>query len=90
MKKFARTFEYVYFVCLSMIHNISIKMLSSMEGKSHLMSDKLVILPHGFFSRLDGYLESGIAAGVDPTLSEEDKLPIHGRSTQDVYNSAVA
>jgi hypothetical protein len=40
--------------------------------------------------RLDGYLEAGIAAGVDPTLPDADKLPVHGTTVQEVYNSAVA
>jgi hypothetical protein len=40
--------------------------------------------------RPDGYLEVGIAAGIDPALTEEDNIPIHGTSTRDVYNSAVA
>jgi hypothetical protein len=39
---------------------------------------------------LNGYLEAGIAAGVDPTLPEDDKLPIYGETTREVYNSAVA
>jgi hypothetical protein len=40
--------------------------------------------------KLDGYLEAGIAAGVDPTLPEADKLPIHGKTTQEIYNNSVA
>jgi hypothetical protein len=40
--------------------------------------------------KLDGYLEAGIAAGIDPTLPDEDKLPIFGKTTREIYNSAVA
>jgi hypothetical protein len=31
-----------------------------------------------------------LAADVDPTLPETNKLPVHGRSTREIYNSAVA
>jgi hypothetical protein len=40
--------------------------------------------------KLDGYLEAGIAAGIDPTLPDEDKLPIFGKTTREIYNSAVS
>lgn len=39
--------------------------------------------------KVDGYLEAGIAAGVDPMLPDADKLPVHGNSTREVYNSAI-
>jgi len=37
---------------------------------------------------LDGYVEAGIAAGVDPTLPQGDKLPINGSNLQEVLNNA--
>jgi hypothetical protein len=52
---------------------------------SSQQSGTLIELP-----KLDGYLEAGIAAGVDPTLPESDKLPVNGKSAREVYNSAVA
>jgi hypothetical protein len=41
------------------------------------MSERVIELP-----KLDGYLEAGIAAGVDPTLPEGEKLPVHGGTTR--------
>jgi hypothetical protein len=52
---------------------------------SGIMSGAMIELP-----KLDGYLEAGIAAVVHPTLAETDKLPVHGTTTREVYNSAVA
>jgi hypothetical protein len=40
--------------------------------------------------KFDGYLVAGIAAGVDPTLPDSDKLPVHGETTLEVYNNAIA
>jgi hypothetical protein len=39
---------------------------------------------------LDGYLEAGIAAGVDGTLPDADKLPVFGSSADEIYNNALA
>jgi hypothetical protein len=39
---------------------------------------------------IDGDFEIGIAAGVDPTLVEADKLPVHGNTAEELYSSSVA
>jgi hypothetical protein len=38
---------------------------------------------------VDGFVEAGIAAGVDPTLPQGDKLPINGDSLQRILHNAL-
>jgi hypothetical protein len=40
--------------------------------------------------KFDGPLVAGIAAGGDPALPDSDKLPVHGETTKEVYNNAIA
>jgi hypothetical protein len=45
---------------------------------------------HIHLPKFDGYLEAGIAAEVDSTLPDADKLPVYGKTAEDIYNNALA
>jgi hypothetical protein len=47
-------------------------------------SSNFIVLPE-----LDGYLEAGIAAGVDGALPDADKFPVFGSSSDEVFNNAL-
>jgi hypothetical protein len=56
-----------------------------MASGSGSQGRRLISLPP-----IDGDFEVGIAAGVDPTLVEADKLPVHGTTAEELYSSSVA